>query len=148
MAWKLFISLAGFLWVTALAGAAETKPTLRIDPCSMKVAGGKAALAIGTLRRTNDIYTGGFQMKVAPWFFKNEKGRLAMVVTDEMISKGAKGESVEITGTATADGKDKVVRTITAVANPIDKDHGKLNLWFIVDERKMIFETSYRFVPE
>ncbi len=114
----------------------------------MTIAGGKATLTIGLLRRTNDVYGGDFQMKVAPWFFKSEKGKLAIVVTDESIAKAARGLTVEIKGTATADGKKKALRQIDAVATPVDSNHGALKLWFTVDERKMVFETAYRFLAE
>ena len=38
--------------------------------------------------------------------------------------------------------------TDTHAAGPEDGEHGALRLWFVVDERKMIFETKYRFVEE
>ena len=71
-----------------------------------------------------------------------------MVVTDESIEKMRQGLAVDVTGTATADGKNKAVRRIDAVATPLDHDHGALKLWFMVDERKMLFETAYRFLAE
>jgi hypothetical protein len=114
----------------------------------MKISGGKATLLIGTLKRTNDIYRGDFQMKVSPWFFKNEKGKLAITVTDQSIAKASQGFPVEISGTATTDGKSSAIRSISAVATPLDPDHGGLKLWFTVDERKMFFETDYRFIAE
>ena len=151
MRWVVFtLALSCFLAADfAGVGAADpvsTNRALTIDQSFMKVAGGKATLTIGLLRRTNDIYGGDFQMKVSPWFFKSEKGTLAIVVTDESIAKAARGLTVEITGTATADGKKKVVRQIEAVATPVDENHGTLKLWFMVDERKMVFATAYRFV--
>ena len=126
---------------------ASTRQTLAIDRSSMKVAGGKATLIIGSLRRTNDIFGGEFQMKVVPYFFKNDQGVLAITITDEMIAKASKGMAVDITGTATTKaGKNEVVRDINAVATPVDGEHGALKIWFTTDERKMVFETKYRFV--
>ena len=125
-----------------------TKRTLRIEECAMKLPGGKATLTIGLLRRTNEVCRGSFRMKVTPYFYKNEKGTLAIAVTDEMIAKAAQGQAVDVKGTAIGDGKNAVVRVIHAVATPADADHGVLKLWFMVDERKMVFETGYRFVAE
>lgn len=150
-----FIIALSFLATTGFAGEPTTnavvalgaKRVLKIEPCAMKVAGGKATLTIGLLHRTNDVCRGDFRMKVVPYFFKNEKGTLAISVTDEIIAKAAQGQTVDITGKATAE-KSGVVRDITAIATPADAEHGALKLWFTVDERKMIFETEYRFVAE
>jgi len=153
MRWLVFILALSCFLVADFADvgsaiSAKTNRALTIDQSFMKIAGGKATLTIGLLRRTNDIYGGDFEMTVAPWFFKSEKGKLAIVVTDESIAKAAGGSTVEIKGTATAEGKKKALRQIDAVAMPVDNDHGALKLWFMVDERKMVFETSYRFVAE
>ena len=127
--------------------ALSAHQVLAIDRSSMKIAGGKATLTIGSLRRTNDIFGGEFQMKVVPYFFKNDHGTLAITITDDMIAKASKGMTVDINGTATTkSGKSDVVRKISAVATPVDGEHGALKLWFTIDERKMEFETKYRFV--
>src|SRR5205085_11947510 len=101
---------------------------------------------IRPLRRSNDILGGRCEMKVVPYFFKNGKGALAIVSTPDCFAKASKGLTVDISGTATTAGKNGVVRPISALATPVDDDHGALKLWFQVDERKMVFETSYRFV--
>ena len=59
--------------------AASAHEVLAIDRSSMKIPGGKATLIIGSLRRTNDIFGGEFQMKVVPYFFKNDQGTLAII---------------------------------------------------------------------
>ena len=148
----VFVVLSSWLVARCLADdaprrAASAHQVLAIDRSSMKLPGGKATLIIGPLCRTNDVFGGVFQMKVAPYFFKNDQGTLAITITDEMIAKGSKGMTVDVTGTATSKaGKNDVVRDINAVATPVDSEHGVLKLWFTVDERKMVFETKYRFV--
>jgi hypothetical protein len=149
--WIFLVSCFCCVWVGRVFGDEAVKGTagrrvLAIERSVMKVAGGKATLSIGELRRTNDVFGGEFQMKVVPYFFKNEKGSLAISITDGMIARAAKGDVVEITGTATTAGKNGATRPINAVATPVDGEHGALRLWFMVEERKMIFETSYRFV--
>src|ERR1044071_6386620 len=67
---------------------------LRVDRCWTKVAGGKATLTVSPLRRIKDIFEGEFDMKVAPYFFKNDKGKLAIVVSDEAIAKVSAGTVV------------------------------------------------------
>lgn len=145
--WTAFCALA----LTAFGdGVATTPPSdrlLMVEKSTMKVAGGTATLIIAPLRRTNDIFGGTFEMKVVPYFFKNDKGTLAIEINAESFAKARKGERVNITGTATTPDKTGVmVRKIDAVATPVDDYHGALKLWFDIDDRKMIFNTQYRFV--
>ena len=56
----------------------------------MPIAGGKATLTIGPLQRTNGTYAGDYKLKVFPYFLKNDKGRLAIVVSDAALAEAAK----------------------------------------------------------
>lgn len=119
---------------------------LKVDRCSAKVAGGKATLTVGSLWRTNDVFEGEFDMKVVPYFFKNDKGKLVFVVSDDAIAKVSAGSPLDIKGMATTmEGKRPVVRQFNALATPVDPEHGALKVWLTVDERKLVFETRYRF---
>jgi hypothetical protein len=118
---------------------------LLIDSSSMSIGTGKATLIIGPLQRTNGVYTGDYRLKVFPYFFKNEKGRLAIVVSDKSLTESSQGKVVAITGTATINGKNGKCRPIGAIATPVDQDHGTLKLWFTAGSRKMIFEPAYHF---
>jgi hypothetical protein len=124
--------------------SASRDRTLFIDPSSMSVsAGGTATLTIGVLKRTNGIYSGEYKMEVSPYFFKNEKGKLAIVASDESLAKVSQGKVTEIIGTATGGGE---TRRIEATATPASSNHGKLKLWFTAGGRKMVFEPTYRFI--
>ena len=130
----------------ASTNSASTNLTLMIDPSSMPVeAGGKATLTIGALRRVGGVYTGDYKVTVFPYFLKNEKGTLAIVVPDEALAKINQGKVVSITGTATTSGKGEPSRPIEAIATPADINHGNLKLWFMAGDRKMIFEPAYHF---
>lgn len=85
-------------------------------------------------------------MKVAPYFFRNDKGKLAITVPTEAIAKAAPGSIVDFTGTAVSGGNKTVVRQLQGVAMPADAQHGALKVWLTVDERKLVFETKYQFV--
>lgn len=135
----------------AWAGAAppSTNPppagrTLLISPSSTAVAGGKAVLTIGPLRRTGEIYAGDYQMKVSPYFFKSEKGRLAINVPDATLALVTNLRPAEITGTATTKGEGSEPRRIDATATPTNHHQGNLKLWFVSGDRKMVFHTSYQ----
>jgi hypothetical protein len=119
---------------------------LRVDRCCAKVMGGKATLTVSPLRRIKGIFEGEFDMKVAPYFFKSDKGKLAIVVPDDAIAKVNAGSTVDIKGTATTKaGKEAVVRQFNAEATPLDAQHGMLKVWLTVDERKLVFQTKYSF---
>jgi hypothetical protein len=75
---------------------------------------------------------------------KNEKGRLAIVISDELLAEAGQGKSVSITGTATTTKIGKS-RPVTAIATPVNRDHGTLKLWFTAGTRKMTFEPAYHF---
>lgn len=139
---------ASTLAAPPLTNAASTNRVLIIDRSSTAVPGGKATLSIGPLQRTAEIYAGDYQMKVSPYFFKGEKGKLAIVVSGESLAKVTKGIAAEITGTATTSGTDGKARRIDATATPSDNDRGALKLWFISGDRKMIFNTSYHFAEK
>jgi hypothetical protein len=129
----------------ASTNSAPANRVLMIDSSSMPIAGGKATLTIGALQRTNGVYTGDYKLKVFPYFLKNETGRLAIVVSDESLAEASLGKVVAITGTATTTGKDGRSRRIDATATPADTNRGTLKLWFMADDRKMIFEPAYHF---
>ena len=129
--------------------SAATSRILIIDPSSMPVAGGKATLTIGALERADGVYAGDYKIEVTPYFFKNEKGRLAIVVSDESLARISQGKAAAITGTATTSGKGGATRHIDATATPANNDRGTLKLWFMSSgDRKMTFEPAYHFAEK
>jgi hypothetical protein len=142
---------AGLGGAHATAGPTNAAPANRIliiDASAMPVAAGHATLTIGPLQRTNGVYTGDYKIKVSPYFFKNEKGTLAITVSDVSLAEIARGEAAAITGTATTSGKGGVTRPIEATATPADTNHGTLKLWFMAGDRKMIFQPAYHFADK
>jgi hypothetical protein len=134
--------------VGASAVAGSTNRVLIIDASSMPVAAGKATLIIGTLQRAGGVYTGDYRVNVSPYFYKSEKGRLNIVVSDEVMAKISGGKVATIAGTATTGRQGGETRHIDATATPADKDHGRLKLWFMAGERKMVFEPAYHFAEK
>ena len=114
----------------------------------MPVPAGKATLTIGVLERVAGVYVGDYWMNVSPYSFKNEKGRLAIVVPDAAFATVRAGKTATIVGTATSSGKDGETRHIDATATPVNIDCGKLKLWFMSGDRKMTFEPAYRIAKK
>jgi len=147
---SILLALLATGWSAAYAvpvstNSAAASRILMIDSSSMPVGAGEATLIIGSLQRTDGIYTGDYKLKVFPWFLKNEKGRLAIVVSDASLAEASQGKVVTISGTATTSGKNGRTRPITAIATPVNMDHGTLKLWFTAGSRKMIFTPAYHF---
>jgi hypothetical protein len=130
---------------TGATNASSTNRVLMIDASSMPIAAGKVTLIIGSLQRTNGVYSGDYKIKVAPYFYKNEKGRLAIVVSDESMTTLNRGRVTAIVGTATTNGKNGRTRHFDATATPADLNHGTLKLWFKAGDSKMTFEPAYHF---
>ena len=144
----LAISLCTARAAPRLTNSLAANPVLIIDPSSMPVGAGKATLVIGALSRKNGVYSGDYRIKVFPYFLKNEKGRLAIVVSDRSLAAVNTGNVAAITGTATTSGKDGKSRSIEATAMPTDRNRGKLKLWFMAGTRKMTFEPAYHFAED
>ncbi|HEY5043324.1 MAG TPA: hypothetical protein VIK53_15135 [Verrucomicrobiae bacterium] len=133
----------------AAANPAATSRILLIGPSSMPVAAGKVTLTIGPLKRANGVYTGDYKIKVFPYFYKNEQGRLAIVVSDKSLTGINQGKATAIIGTATTSGKGGSSRHIDATATPSDINHGTIKLTFTTaGNRKMIFGPAYHFAGE
>jgi hypothetical protein len=132
--------------VPTSTNSAPTDRILMIDPSSMPITSGKATLTIGALQRADGVYSGDYKIKVFPYFLKNEKGRLAIVVSDKSLAEINQGKVAAIVGTATTNGKGGRTRHIDATATPADINRGTLKLWFTTaGDRKMIFEPAYHF---
>ncbi len=128
------------------AWAAAENRVLVIEPSSMPVLAGEATLTIGALGRTNGTYSGDYRVKVFPYFYKNERGRLAMAVSDAALADIRAGKVTAIAGTATTSGKRGRCRRIDAIVTPGGRDQGVLKVSFLAGGREMIFEPVYHIV--
>jgi hypothetical protein len=126
---------------------AVTNRVFMIEPSSMPVGGGTATLKIGALQRVNGIYVGDYTVTVFPYFFKNDHGKLAIMVSDESLTEINLGKTVAVVGTATSY-KDGICRHIDAIARPFNIHGGTIKLWFMVEDRKMIFEPLYHLAQK
>ena len=120
---------------------------LLIERSFTRVSGAKATLTIDPLIRKGESFQGDYQMKVTPFFFKSETGKLEIFVSNDALAKATNGIPVEIIGTALTHGEE-VKRKVNARATPRDKDRGELKVWFKVDERDMVFQTTYRLLDQ
>ena len=135
------------------AGAQGSPPTpafgsrrLFIDPSSTTVKLGKANLTVAPLAPQNNTYVGDYRLKVVPYFFKSEKGRLMLAASQDSYRRLAEGMAVDFTGVATnqKNGKTKV---ITGKITPSTVDRGQVTFSVATENGKMMFNTFYHFAP-
>lgn len=122
---------------------------LFVAPSSGKLAGGTAKLIVGVLRRSDAAYVGEYRIKVFPYFFKNESGKLLIPVSDTSLRKMIEGDATSLMGRAITDGTGET-RRITAKVLPSANDHGHGDLTFTVatENGPLVFNTSYRIDPQ
>lgn len=113
-----------------------------IDPSSSSVALGKAKLTVSPFVQQRAVYTGDYQLKVTPYFFKRQKGGLVLASSGDLVAQLAQENAVEFTGKATnlADGTSKVVR---GKATPSTPDQGAVTFSILTDNGEMVFNTFY-----
>lgn len=124
-------------------GAGQVDSKLYIAPSSSKLAGGTAKLDAGPLSRKGAAYVGGYEIKVVPYFFKNETGRLFIQVPEAAFGHMVDGLPTSFTGRATTT-RTGQTRKVTAHAMPAANDHGDLTFTVATDNGPLVFNTSYR----
>jgi len=146
----LFLLLLASSWCAARAVPAATNSASRVlilENSTMPLTTARATLIIGPLTRTNGVYTGDFKVRVFPYYFKSDRGRLAINVPDQALAAMNQGKTVAITGTSTST-KNGIIRHIEITATPKDRQHGTVSLWFMAGNQKMIFNPAYHFAEQ
>lgn len=115
-----------------------------IEPSSASLAGAKAQLMATALQRKDAKYTGSYQLKVTPYFFKSESGTLSVAVSDESLRKLAAGSAVKFAGSAVTTGSSKK-RPITVKALPdgVGSQNGTLTISIATENGELLFTSSY-----
>ena len=148
---KLLFPLVGSLLALGLAAAeiprsdsaGRISSILVIAPSSSNLAGGTAKLAAGPLNRDGSLYVGVYRIKVFPYFFKNESGRLFIKVPEGALQRMTHGLPAKFEGHARTN-VSGLTRGITAQAMPSTNDHGALTFTVATDNGPLVFNTSYR----
>ncbi len=147
---ELVLVLTGVFLVTApvraeqTAGANSSPRNLLIASSSTPVTGGKVTLNLSRLDFKEGSYVGEYHIKVAPYFFKNESGKLTIDAPEESLRKLTNGTAVAFTGKATSNsGK---VKKINGKVTPTGQHEGSVSLWFMSGDTKLTFNTTYQSV--
>jgi hypothetical protein len=124
--------------------AARAGSTMVVEPSSASLAGGKARLTTSALRRSGGKYLGDYQLKVIPYFYKNETGTLSIAVNDETMSRLCGGLPVSFAGNATTSGAKKT-RSVTVKAIPAaaGSANGTLVMTIATENGALVFRAGY-----
>ena len=123
---------------------AQKSMRLFMAPCSTRVSLGKASLVASPLTHKGAFYVGDYQLKVLPYFFKSERGTLALEASDDLVKKLMEGIPIEFVGKA-ADNKNGKPKEISGKATPSTTDQGSVTFSIATENGTMIFNTFYRF---
>lgn len=149
----LFVATGLAAWLPApgmadpSASPAPTAAKLVIEPSSSRLAGGTAKLAVNPLSRSGSNYVGDYRIKVIPYFFKNENGRLIIEVSEPKLQQMLEGGVTSFVGEAKANHSD-LKHKITARATPAGRKSGALTFTVATDNGPLVFNTSYKIVPQ
>lgn len=147
-----FTLLGSLLAASLVVSRAETPAVtpvtskLFIAPSSSRMAGGTAKLTVGSLRRRGSTYVGEYRIKVLPYFFKNEKGKLFIEVTEKALRHMLGGGITRFAGRATTNSSG-LTRRIMAKATPSGGNGGALTFTVFTENGPLVFNTSYRVDP-
>ena len=119
---------------------------LTLVPSSTSLAGGKVRLTTTELQRAAGKYAGEYQLKVVPYFFKNETGSLTITASDEALRTLAAGTAVLFGGKAVTAGTGKT-RSIKVKATPAGANalKGSITITIPTENGELVFESEYTF---
>ena len=130
--------------VSPPVNAAQASRIMFVDPSSTKVSLGKVNLIVNPLTRKGNLYVGEYEIKVTPYYFKNERGTLELVAPDDSVQKLLGGIPIKFTGKAT-DNKNSKPKVIIGNVTPSANDRGNVTFTIVTDNGLMVFNTSYHF---
>jgi hypothetical protein len=122
--------------------AAQIDRRMFVDPSSTNVSLGKVSLTVNPLTHKGMYYLGGYQIKVVPYYFKNEAGTLKMEASEDSVQKLAQGIKMKFTGKAT-NTKTGLQKSITGIATPSTNNRGSAVFTVITEHGLMVFNTTY-----
>jgi len=148
-----FILVAG--WVLSLAGATAPTQALpgvpdtrhavaTVETARTSIYIGNVTLTMPPFKRSGEVYESTYQARVFPYFFYNERGKIAITLSDDELRQIASGETVYFNGHAEDTAGDP--RRIEGRVVPDDPLSGKIKVRVWVSPKiELIFNTTYRF---
>jgi hypothetical protein len=113
-----------------------------IKPSTVSIYIATVTMTMAPFVRKSVVYSSTYSAKVFPYFLFNEKGRIWIVVPDDLLRRAAKGESVDFAGRALSDSGDE--RKVEGHATPTGPWGGKIRVRVFVTRRiSLNYDTTY-----
>lgn len=138
------------LTLLSLAGAAPARGSddmakfaqVLIRPASASFYIASVSMSFQPFVRHKTVYSSTYAARVFPYFFLGERGRIWIMVPDEVLARVNRGETVSLTGHALSDSGDE--RKIDGVATPTGPREGRIRVRVFVSRRIILtYNTTY-----
>jgi hypothetical protein len=113
-----------------------------IKPAVTSIIIATVTMSMPAFVRKSTVYSSTYSAKVFPYFFYNEKGRIWIIVPDDLLKRAARGQPVDFTGHALSDSGDE--RKVEGHAVPTGPWGGKIRVRVYVTRRiSLVYDTTY-----
>ena len=140
------LCLVLLLGVGAPLGAAVPAPLparVSVSPMKTSIYVGSVRLTADSFVRDGESFSTTYEVKVVPWFFWNETGKITIKLPLADLTRLALGQAVDFTGEA-ANHKHKP-RTVSGRAQPNSPTSGKIKVRIGAGGTELVFNGTYRF---
>jgi hypothetical protein len=143
---RRFASIAAFVFAAAAAMPAAADPmdkfgTVAIDPAAANLFIATVSMAFQPFVRHNVEYSSTYVARVFPFFY-TERGRISIVVPDDLLHRVDHGEPVDFVGRALSDSGDS--RKVEGHAVPTGPLNGRIRVRVFISRRlSLTYDTTY-----
>ena len=143
------LAAADFAWAAVLppsACAFDHCAEVTVEPADTSIYVGSVNLAMQPLTRSAGVYRTDYVVKVFPFFFYDERGSMAIEVSDGQLQQLERGETVSFSGHASnSNGKERRIEG-RATPEAAGANHGKIKVRVWVSKHiELVFNSVYRF---
>lgn len=141
----LFVCLMSVQGEEAPPSKAASLPSIVVAPSKSRLTMAEASLIVGELSHENGAFRGDYAIKITPFAFKNEEGRLDLKITKADALKLSQGQAVEFSGTATSNKRNKE-QGVKGKTEPTGATGGNVSFVVTTSDRQIVFNTTYKLI--
>jgi len=127
------------------AAGTDTFPTILVAPCKSKLSFAEASLIVSVLNHESGAFRGDYIIKINPFTFKNDEGRLDLKISDADAHKMTRGLAVEFSGKAISN-KGNKQQGVKGRTDPKTASSGNVSFVVTTADRQIVFNTTYKLV--
>jgi len=132
------------LCLALTAGAAVPGPgRVAVEPMKTSIYVATVSLVPAVFIRQGETYTTTYEVKVWPWFFWGETGKVTIHVSAQQLAQVLRGERIEFSGEGVS--QKNRPRLITGRLTPDGPATGTIKIRITADGYTLVFNSAYRF---